>query len=588
MIRKGGKARFVSNGSRGETTVTTTHPDVSAPRIAGVIDIVDRFFPLVWIAFYALLPVSGWAPLMFDSWFDQRRDLEALNSVLADGRADAIADNVIGPAYIAAAALLHAVLGFGAEDALVALSRGSYALSVVAGMVLVRVLVRRLVAAPSMVTLAAQIGFVALVFAAGTWHWSDVPWSHFFAMFLAAALFAVRFAPARVGTAHAGVAGVLVALLALTRTFELAAVIVACVVGWALLGALRLSAPRIWTGRHLASGAVAFAATTALVYLVTGKRDVFVLYSNHLDRQSGSVLPAEIAKTPTFSFGLVPEKLIQLFVEPCHYAMCSLADYAGGLRPLPPALADAAGNERLWRLPLAIQLPSLVLLPLCILAVGALVAWLVRHREVAAQRERSVRLLVELTVAATVIVIGYAASTMTGSPHLRYGFARDFLLPALLTAIVAVALGSAGLWLLLMRRSGRRLSPESAFVVLAVVGSVAVVMGAAYARANGIPRIESTQLGAVSYSARCTTAGCVVSLDASTPAGRPISIPQASTLTFGCDSDTPHFTVYVDTLRAAVPIPVTCARPRLVAAWPTVMGLPPGSFELAAVDVRNL
>jgi len=29
-------------------------------------------------------------------------------------------------------------------------------------------------------------------------------------------------------------------------------------------------------------------------------------------------------------------------------------------------------------------------------------------------------------------------------------------------------------------------------------------------------------------------------------------------------------------------------RPKLVAAWPTVMGLPPGSYELAAVKVRNL
>jgi hypothetical protein len=29
-----------------------------------------------------------------------------------------------------------------------------------------------------------------------------------------------------------------------------------------------------------------------------------------------------------------------------------------------------------------------------------------------------------------------------------------------------------------------------------------------------------------------------------------------------------------------------CAGPRLVAAWPTVMGLPPGTYELHAVKVR--
>ena len=51
-----------------------------------------------------------------------------------------------------------------------------------------------------------------------------------------------------------------------------------------------------------------------------------------------------------------------------------------------------------------------------------------------------------MTIAATGIVLGYASSTLTGPSHLRYGFARDFMLPALLTAIVTVVLGSTGLW----------------------------------------------------------------------------------------------------------------------------------------------
>jgi hypothetical protein len=109
--------------------------------MAGVVGAIDRFFPLVWMGLYLLLPVSGWAGEVFESWFDQRRDLEALRSLLADGRADAIADNVIGPAYIGTAALVHAVTGLDPEDSLVALTRASYALSVAAGLLLVRVLV---------------------------------------------------------------------------------------------------------------------------------------------------------------------------------------------------------------------------------------------------------------------------------------------------------------------------------------------------------------------------------------------------------------------------------------------------------------
>jgi hypothetical protein len=194
---------------------------------------------------------------------------------------------------------------------------------------------------------------------------------------------------------------------------------------------------------------------------------------------------------------------------------------------------------------------------------------------------------VESTVAASGLVVGYSASTLTGSPHLRYGFARDFLLPALLTGIVAVALVSAGVWLALSRRSARRVSPEFTFVVLAVVGSACLLVAFAYARANGIPRVEGRALGAVTYSATCRSDSCAVAIRATTTSGRSISIPEPSILTFGCGSATPRFTLYAENPTAGVQLSQPCAAPRLVAAWPTVMGLPPGTYELKAVSVRN-
>jgi len=565
-------------------------PAASAvPRIGGLVEVIDRFFPMVWIGIYLLLPVSGWATVMFDSWFDQQRDLEALRSVLADGRSDAIADNVIGPAYIAAAAFIHSVLGMSPEDSLVALTRGSYALSVAVGMVLVRVSIRGLASAPPLVTLAAQFVFVALVFSAGTWHWSDVPWSHFFAAFLAVALYAIRYAPRGTTLIQAGAIGVVVALLALTRSFELVALVAAWAIALVVLSVLRLSGPRTWRAVHLVTAAGTFIATTAAVYLATGKRGLFFLYGNHLDRQSGNVSTVEIAETPTFSLELIPVKLVQLFVEPCYYSMCSLADYAGGASPLPPELAGAAGNERLWRLPLAVQLPALALLPLCVAAVLVLVVWLARNRAIGSAHARELRLLLEMTVAAAGIVLGYAASTLTGSSHLRYGFARDFLLPALLTGVVSVSLVSAGLWLFFSRprRSGR-LSPEFGFVILSVVAAAGIVVGVTFARSHGLPRFESRQLGPVSFTARCDGDTCDIAITATTRAGKPISIPEASTLTFGCGSSRPRLSTYAEKPTAGVRLARSCRDPQLVAAWPTVMGLPPGSYELGFVDVENV
>lgn len=549
----------------------------TASRLAGVVSTLDRIFPLLWIGLYLLLPVSGWATEMFDSWFDQQRDLEALRSLLADGRADAIADSVIGPAYIGAAALLHEVFGLGAEDSLIALTRASYALSVAAGLVLVRVVVGRWSTAPPMTSLAAQLVFVALVFAAGTWYWSDVPWSHFFAAFLAVSIYAVRFGTARPSALTAMLCGVLVALLAATRSFELLALVLAW--GIAALGFRFLRvAPRMLSAGHAIVGIGAFVATTAAVYVGTGKRELFFLYGNHLDRQSGSVSGAEIAETPTLSLGLVPVKLVQLFVDPCYLALCEVSDYD----------VDGGQNVDLWSLPLAVQLPALLLLPLCVVALGVLTIRLLRRRE-AKPDALVLRPLAEMTIAATGLVVGYAGSTLTGPSHLRYGFARDFVLPALLVAIVAVVLGTGALWsVLVRRRRGGRMSPEIAFVFVAIVLAAGVVAVTTVARSSGLPRLEARHIDSVTYTARCSNLGCDVRLDATTKAGTAISIPTSSTLTFGCGSERPRFTLYAPDLEAAVRVAATCSDPRLAAAWPTVMGLPPGSFELAAVRVRNV
>jgi len=523
---------------------------------------------------------------MFGSWFDQKRDLAALRSVIADGHAQAIADNGIGPAYIGLAALVHEVLRLSPEDSLVFLTRASFVLAVACGVLLVRILVRRLTTAPPLVSLAAQFAFVGLVFATGTWHWSDVPWSHFVAAFLAVALYAVRFVPARLTLASAAAVGVTLSLLWLTRSFELAAVVIAWAVTFALLWALRLRPARVVRLGHVMSGAAAFLATTAVIYLVTGKRDLFFLYGGSLGHQSGNVSAGEIAETPTLSLSLIPTKLVQLFVDPCYDSLCSVSDYGAGAM-LPPQQTGDAGNLRLWSLPLAVQLPALVLLPLCLVAAGALAVIAARRRETNPGRARSIRLLLETTIASAGLVLGYAASTMTGPAHLRYGFARDFLLPALLTGIVAVALVSVALWTLLSSRTRRRLSPEFTFGIVAFLGSAFLVVALAYARAEGIPRIESRHIGSVVYDATCGGTDCQVSIAATTSGGRRISIPEVSTLTFGCGSDEARFTVYEKTPTVRFALAHPCPDARLVAAWPTVMGLPPGIFELAAVKVRN-
>ena len=126
------------------------------------------------------------------------------------------------------------------------------------------------------------------------------------------------------------------------------------------------------------------------------------------------------------------------------------------------------------------------------------------------------------------------------------------------------------------------------FVVLSVVGAAVVITGATYARAHGIPRLEARQLGEVAYTASCRVDRCEVSLEAKTTRGGPISIPETSTLTFECGDDTPRFTIFAASLSGDIALNRRCPDPRLVEAWPTVAGLPPGSYEVSkAVKIVN-
>ena len=237
------------------------------------------------------------------------------------GHADAIAHNGIGPAYIAAARLIHETVRLSPEDSLVLLTRVSYVLAVALGVVLVRVLLRQLIGAPPMVTIGAQFAFVGLVFAAGTWHWSDVPWSHFFAAFLAVAVYALRFAPARLTVLSAAGVGVALALLSLTRSFEFGALVLAWGIAFGGLAVLRLTGARTVRVAHVVSGSGRVRGDDGGRLWADGQARVLSALRReprHPGRERR--VRAEVAPTPTFSFSLVPTKLVQLFVEPCYRA----------------------------------------------------------------------------------------------------------------------------------------------------------------------------------------------------------------------------------------------------------------------------
>ncbi len=203
----------------------------------------------------------------------------------------------------------------------------------------------------------------ALVFAAGTWHWSDVPWSHFFAAFLAVGLYAARFVPPSATVASAGVVGA--GCSPPLAHADLRAPGGAAGVG-GVARAVRPPAarrPEDDSSRSRAVGRRGLPRDTTAVYLITGKRDLFFLYEGRA-RQSVGKRPRDGGRRdPDVESRLRPRRSSSSCSSTRAIdSLCSVSDYSGQASQS-PLLTEEAGNLRLWRLPLAVQLPSLAPAP---------------------------------------------------------------------------------------------------------------------------------------------------------------------------------------------------------------------------------
>ena len=164
-----------------------------------------------------------------------------------------------------------------------------------------------------------------------------------------------------------------------------------------------------------------------------------------------------------------------------------------------------------------------------------------------------------------------------------------------LHGIVGVCLLTAWIYRAVLRRgslripgTSRMLSPSRSCLAAAAVGTLVLMTGVVVARTYGLPRIDSRHLATLEYSATCAPDTCRVAIAATNDRGESVDLPTTSTpdvrLRLGRAA---RFTVHAPDPADGVAIPATCADPRLVAAWPTIMGVPPSSDVLRAVGVSN-
>ena len=477
-------------------------------RLGGVVGGLDRFFPLLWIGFYLLLPVSGWATEMFDVLV--RPAAGSLGAAVIARRRTCRRDR--GQRH---RTCVHRCgrsdprrrSDLSAEDSLIALTarrtrcpsrwaccwcESSYPPD------------QRAIGGRRSRRSSCSSGSCSRP-APGTGRtFRGATSSRHSSRSRSSGPDSRR---ARSPLLWAAVTGSLVALLAATRSFELVAVVLA----WGIV-ALGLRLVRL---EDRAPSARRAAGRTRRLRGHDRRR-----LPGH--RKARAVLPVrepprppvagrsarrEIAETPTLSIALIPVKLVQLFVDPCYLSLCSHVRLRDGRR--------GRQNVDLWSLPLAIQLPALLLLPLCIVGVGVLVVRSARRRATA--RIASVRPLAEMTVAATGLVLGYAGE------HPHRAEPPALRVRARLHAAVAADRG---------RGSRARRDSRSGASSLVAVPHGSLPRSRSSSRrscsssessqrrrsraSRGLPRIEGKHLGAVVYSARCAGQACDVRVAATT------------------------------------------------------------------------
>lgn len=196
---------------------------------------------------------------------------------------------------------------------------------------------------------------------------------------------------------------------------------------------------------------------------------------------------------------LAPLKAAQLFWDTCFATLCG---YAASL-PVSP-LADTLDA---WRQPLLLQLPGLAA------AIAGLLAWL------ALRPSRLLHLplgVLFAIVAAGGTILAYVSGAPSGSPHLKFGFFRDFIAPLMLLTCAFIAA--------LATQRGRIVVPIAVYLL--------VLLGLTTLRAVGLPALPGPRLAQIQVNSTCERGECSFALVASDAAGN--AVPYDDTVFVEC------------------------------------------------------
>lgn len=469
---------------------------------------VSLLIALVTVALLMLPRSSGEGLSTLTDWHDQGVFLDAV--VQSDtGLPEPGLRELVGPAYIALARAVARITSLGAAEALIILSR--LTLLVTAAIMMTVALRDRARTGLSFQILLAAVTVLSL--ATSVWYFfSDIPWTHFVAAALLGGMVLASLSGVSLAIRSALIGALAIALVQ-TRLFEamvagIAALMVAPVAIWRYRA--RLADWRTAVGKIFLPALAGAAAGFAVIGLLSHNWSLYQQYSS----QEAMVV----------TLGVLPTKAIQLFWDTCYATICGYAE-----APRTRYFADSLNN---WHQPLLLQLPGLFGA-----AAGLLTLFVMRPGLIA-------RLPIGIlfgVVTAGGLILAYTSGAPSGSPHLKYGFFRDFMpaLALLTTAFIAV--------LAQRRTEDHRWSAT----LVPLIVFFAVVLTLTTLRPVGLPRIEGSEVARFEIVSTCQGGECGFELQAHDASGARLPYNDLGYVT--CRSgDRPPEIARVSELRIAV------------------------------------
>ncbi|CAN7678932.1 hypothetical protein [Mesorhizobium sp. LjNodule214] len=419
---------------------------------------------------------------VMNGWADQSFYMRIMDTVGRGDARTALDFEYMGPSYIAAIAVLKRLFGLDSIGAFVLLNRLCVALAI---------------ATPTALALShdyrrnvlVAATFVAFVLSTPYLFMSSIPWSHF-VYGLPAAIFLIAMSLKQTWRT-AALAGVCLGVMATTRLFDTYVIagllIVAALIDVAIDRRIKWDLAAAFAG--------AFVAGYAAHFFVLGQFNIYQQYAGGMAHES--------AGESVIRLDDVPIKLVQMFIDPCFYSVCSEVDYQKA------ALFVVQDDPTLsnWRMPFALQVPFYV----AAVVVGLLL--LIRRPALVGRVFTDRAILIGLG-SAIAIPMGYASYIMGGADQLKYGFSREIF-----TATVFLMV-----CILILTRRDYLTRREKNWLVGGVF-AISIVGLQIMPWAYGFLRLESTHIASMDAVETCDKDACAVDVTYRDAAGGEITIP---------------------------------------------------------------